>query len=243
MYSAIGVEPTKLTAAMSGCARIASTAALSPCTTLNTPSGSPACFSSSAISSDGDGSRSLGFSTKLLPQAMAIGNIHIGTMHGKLNGVMPAHTPSGWRSENWSIPVEICSEYSPLSRCGMPVANSTTSSPRTTSPLASSKTLPCSRVISRASASWFFSSSSLNLNITRARRSAGVSAQAGNAAFAACTAASTVDASPRRTRPVTSPVAGLNTSLVRPAAPPTRPPPIQWVMSERLASLLPMASS
>ena len=40
-----------------------------------------------------------GLRTKVLPQAMAIGNIHIGTMAGKLNGVMPAHTPSGWRSE------------------------------------------------------------------------------------------------------------------------------------------------
>jgi hypothetical protein len=49
MYSAIGVEPTKLTAATSGCARSASTASLSPLTTLKTPSGSPAAFSSSAM--------------------------------------------------------------------------------------------------------------------------------------------------------------------------------------------------
>jgi hypothetical protein len=48
MYRAIGVEPTKLTAAMSGCSRIASTATLSPWTTLNTPSGSPASLSSFA---------------------------------------------------------------------------------------------------------------------------------------------------------------------------------------------------
>ena len=34
---------------------------------------------------------------KVLPQAMARGNIHIGTMAGKLNGVMPATTPRGWR--------------------------------------------------------------------------------------------------------------------------------------------------
>ena len=32
------------------------------------------------------GSRSLGFSTKQLPQASAMGNIHIGTIAGKLNG-------------------------------------------------------------------------------------------------------------------------------------------------------------
>ena len=35
---------------------------------------------------------------KVLPQAIAIGNIHSGTIAGKLNGVMPAHTPTGWRT-------------------------------------------------------------------------------------------------------------------------------------------------
>ncbi len=99
MYCAIGVEPTKLTAEMPGCARIASTATLSPCTTLNAPSGSPACFSRSAISSDAEGSRSEGLRMKVLPHTSASGNIHIGTIAGKLNGVMPATTPSGWRSE------------------------------------------------------------------------------------------------------------------------------------------------
>ena len=34
----------------------------------------------------------------MLPQAIAIGNIHSGTITGKLNGVMPAQTPTGWRS-------------------------------------------------------------------------------------------------------------------------------------------------
>ena len=41
------------------------------------------------------GSFSDGFSTNVLPQAIAIGYIHIGTIAGKLNGVMPATTPSG----------------------------------------------------------------------------------------------------------------------------------------------------
>ena len=43
------------------------------------------------------GSCSEGFSTKVLPVAMAMGNIHSGIMAGKLNGVMPAQTPSGCR--------------------------------------------------------------------------------------------------------------------------------------------------
>ena len=80
---------------MSGWVSSASTATLSPCTTLNTPSGRPASAHSCASRTDADGSFSDGLSTKALPQAIATGNIHIGTMAGKLNGVMPATTPSG----------------------------------------------------------------------------------------------------------------------------------------------------
>ena len=36
---------------------------------------------------------------KVLPHASATGNIHSGTIAGKLNGVMPATTPSGCRIE------------------------------------------------------------------------------------------------------------------------------------------------
>ena len=41
---------------------------------------------------------------KALPQASAGANFHIGIMAGKLNGVMPATTPSGWRMEKRSMP-------------------------------------------------------------------------------------------------------------------------------------------
>src|SRR6476619_1761834 len=58
MYSAIGVEPTKESASTWGCSISASTATLSPCTTLNTPSGAPASLSSSAILRAGEGSHS-----------------------------------------------------------------------------------------------------------------------------------------------------------------------------------------
>ncbi len=54
-------------------------------------------MASSASLSPQDGSRSEGLSTNVLPQAMAMGNIHMGTIAGKLKGVIPAHTPSGWR--------------------------------------------------------------------------------------------------------------------------------------------------
>ncbi|MCY1180353.1 hypothetical protein D3C76_1216770 [compost metagenome] len=66
-------------------------------------------MNSSAISNAGDGSIGLGLSTKVFPQAMATGNIHIGTITGKLNGVMPATTPRDWRRVQLSMLVETCS--------------------------------------------------------------------------------------------------------------------------------------
>src|ERR1700749_2802327 len=99
MYCATGVEPTKETAAMSGWSRMASTTVLSPLTILKTPSGNPASLKGFQMSMGAEGSRSDGFRMKVLPQAMATGNIHIGTMAGKLKGVMPATTPTGCRME------------------------------------------------------------------------------------------------------------------------------------------------
>ena len=150
MYCATGVEPTNETAAMPGCVRIASTASLSPCTTEKTPSGSPASASSSASRIEAEGSCSDGLRMNALPHASATGAIHSGTIAGKLNGVMPATTPSGIRSECESTPPDTCGVISPLSRCPSPHANSTTSSARVTSPRASESTLPCSRVIRAA---------------------------------------------------------------------------------------------
>jgi hypothetical protein len=72
---------------------------LSPCTTLKTPAGSPASAQHSAIRSEADGSFSDGFSTTALPQAIAIGTNHSGTMAGKLNGEITATTPSDCRIE------------------------------------------------------------------------------------------------------------------------------------------------
>mmetsp|Transcript_36599 Transcript_36599/g.84900 ORF Transcript_36599/g.84900 Transcript_36599/m.84900 type:complete len:232 (-) Transcript_36599:1498-2193(-) len=231
MCSATGVLPTKLTAAMPGWARMASTMSLSPWTTLNTPSGRPASFSHCAISSAADGSRSLGFKIKALPQPMAIGYIHIGTMAGKLNGVMPATTPSGWRMLQASMPRAICSVYSPLSSCGMPVANSTTSMPRATSPSASGTVLPCSRTMASASCSLRSCSRVRNLNSTRARASGGVWLQDLAACVALATAASRSAVLPRRSVPCTAPVAGLWMSCWRSPVPRVTAPLIQWPTS------------
>src|SRR5690606_13751287 len=93
----------------------------------------------------------------------------------------------------------------------MPQANSTTSSPRVTSPWASENTLPCSLVISRATSSRRASSSALKRNITRARTSGGVFDQLSNATSAAAMASRVSSAEDSETYRRGSPVAGLNT--------------------------------
>ena len=66
---------------------------------LNTPGGAPASVNNSASRIEQPGTFSDGLRMKVLPQASATGNIQSGTMAGKLNGVMPAQTPKGCRSE------------------------------------------------------------------------------------------------------------------------------------------------
>ncbi len=46
----------------------------------------------------------------MLPQAIATGKNHIGTMAGKLKGLITPTTPSGCRIEWTSTPVETLSE-------------------------------------------------------------------------------------------------------------------------------------
>ena len=71
---------------------------------------------------------------------------------------------------------------SPFSSWGMPQANSITSIPRATSPRASSSTLPCSAVISRARSSRWRSASSRKAKRIRERAVSDVSRQAVQAA-------------------------------------------------------------
>ena len=92
-YCAMSDDPTKLTALMSGCVRIASTETLSPLTTFSTPAGAPASSISSASRIGTEGSFSEGFRMNVLPHAMETAAIQHGIIAGKLNGVMPAQTP------------------------------------------------------------------------------------------------------------------------------------------------------
>ena len=150
---------------------------------MNTPSGRPASANSSASTSDAPGSFSEGFSTNVFPHAIAFANIQMGTIAGKLNGVMPATTPRGWRIEKTSTPVETCSENPPFSRWGMPVANSTFSRPRCTSPIASESTLPCCDVRTLATSALRVSISSRIRNMISARLESDVARHAGSASL------------------------------------------------------------
>ncbi len=224
MWRATGVLPTKEIAATSGWASNVSTASRSPCTTLKTPSGKPARCTMSARTREAEGSFSEGFSTKQLPQAMALAIIHSGTMIGKLNGVMPATTPIGSSTVRMSMPVETSELDDPFKRFGMPQANSTFSMPRATSPLASSSTLPCSRVTAAASSSRLASSSSRSRKSRPARRVSDDEPHSRDASTADATTASTSAGEARATSAVARPGPGR-----RPAPPdpmcPLRPGP------------------
>ena len=99
------------------------------------------------------GTCSDGFSTNVLPVAIANGMNHIGTIAGKLNGAIAATTPSGWRTTWQSMPAAMSSSPVPCISDGAPHATSTHSMPRRTLPRASSSVLPCSVVTMRASSS------------------------------------------------------------------------------------------
>ena len=167
---------------------MASTVSLPPCTTFNTPFGMPASNASSTKRMVTIGFCSDGFNTKVLPVAIAIGNIQSGIMAGKLNGVIPAQTPSGCWILYISTPVATFSINAPCCRLPMPEACSTTSRPRNTSPLASARVLPCSSVSMAASSSMLSRISCWYFKKMRERVLIGVLRQVLNASAAAATA-------------------------------------------------------
>ena len=213
----------------SGCSSRPLTASWAPWTTLSTPAGPPASRKSLARVTGTDGSCSEGLRMKALPAASAGPAFHSGIMAGKLNGVMPATTPSGWRTEWTSTPVPTDSENSPLSRCGAPRENSTTSRPRCRSPWASGKVLPCSSDRSRAMSSALARMRRIHSLRTRVRFSGLQAPHSFCASLALATARSTSALSARPTVPRTAPVDGMVTSMTSPS-PWTSSPPMMWGM-------------
>src|ERR1043166_8218332 len=116
------VEPTNDTPWMSSCVQNDSTTSLPPLTRLTTPFGKPAFSMSWKILRCDSGTCSDGFNTKVLPVATAYGRNHSGTIGGKLNGVMAANTPMGWRDDAGSMPAGTPSSDCPFISEGMPHA-------------------------------------------------------------------------------------------------------------------------
>mmetsp|Transcript_25771 Transcript_25771/g.72987 ORF Transcript_25771/g.72987 Transcript_25771/m.72987 type:complete len:252 (-) Transcript_25771:525-1280(-) len=97
--SATLLEPTKVRAEMSGWSHRLSTTSTVPWTSWNTPSGTPACFMSSATRVMVIGHFSEGLRMTQLPMVSAMGTVHIGTMMGKLKGTTQPTMPTG---SSWS---------------------------------------------------------------------------------------------------------------------------------------------
>ena len=146
------------------------------------------------------GTCSDGFSTNVLPQAMANGRNQNGTIAGKLNGTIAAHTPTGWRIVSQSTSVATSSSTRPCIVWGIAAAASIISIARPTSARASGSVLPISRVTERASSSACASTTWRKPKSQRARSIVARRRHAGNAARAAWTAASTSAAPESGTR-------------------------------------------
>ena len=154
----------------------------------------------------------------MFPHAIANGRNQNGTMAGKLNGTIAAHTPTGWRIVSASMLRETSSRMRPCIVVGIAQAASTISIIRATSARASTIVLPISVVTDRASSSERATSRSRSSNSLRARAIVDTARHSGSASRAARTASSRSDAPESGTRASTSPVAGLVTSSTSVAA-------------------------
>src|SRR5450432_4720393 len=105
---------------------MAFTISTSPFTTLNTPSGKPASFNNAANLPLLKGTFSDGFRIMQLPNAIALGNVQLGTILGKLNGTIEATTPKATCSVLHSTP-RLTSNISPVTNWGKEHANSVSS--------------------------------------------------------------------------------------------------------------------
>ena len=155
---------------MPGWSRMPSTTSRPPLTRLTTPSGSPSESSTSKAICCVSGTCSDGFSTNVLPQAIANGRNQNGTIAGKLKGTIAAQTPTGWRIVSASIPRETSSRMRPCIVVGIAQAHSTISIMRATSARASPIVLPISVVTERASSSCRLLRPSRSANRIRASR-------------------------------------------------------------------------
>ncbi len=210
---------------MPGWSRIPSTTSRPPLTRFTTPGGSSSESSTSKASCCVSGTCSDGFSTKVLPHPIANGRNQKGTIAGKLNGTIAAHTPTGWRTNSASTLRDTSSMIRPCIVVGTAHAHSTISIIRATSARASAIVLPISVVTERARSSRRASSASRRANSVRPRSITLTARQTGSASRAAPTAASRSDALDNGTRASVSPVAGFVTGTASADADGVQRPP------------------
>ena len=136
---------------------------------------------------------------------------------GKFQGVMIPATPIGWRMLIAHLSGSSLGTVSPNMRRPSPAIRNAMSMPSWTSPRASARTLPISRVIARERRSLCSAMSAPKAYRISPRFGAGVRCHIGRAVSAALTAIATSALVPCWNRPMTSRVsAGLRLSKVAP---------------------------
>src|SRR5579864_5206808 len=219
----VGVEPVRAILRVSGWPTIASPVAC-PTTTLTTPSGRPPSIRASMHARVARGVVLAGFSTTVLPAAIAGATLLAARVSGKFHGTIAPQTPIGLRTTSPYVVRSGSRTYCPWILSARSANQPMFSPNRLASRRDSSSVLPCSLVRMTAISSTFLSMWSAALWRISRRWLAGSFDQVANALAAACAALSTSAASPAGTSSTTSPVAGLRTSYVLPDAALVRSP-------------------
>ena len=126
-----------------------------------------------------------GLNTTVLPHTSAGMIFHDGIAIGKFHGVITAQTPSGWRTDIANLSRSSDGTVWPYRRRPSPAMKNVMSIASWTSPRVSSRTLPISRVMSRANCSLRSAISCAARNSISARRGAGTRRQLAYARSAA----------------------------------------------------------
>ena len=197
---------------MPGWSQMPSTISRPPLTMLMTPGGMSHCSSSLNIARVESGTCSDGLTMMQLPVATAKGRNQSGTIAGKLNGVIAATTPSGWRK---TVGVDVGRDLLEAVAHHQRRGAARDLDALDPAPHAAARLVDRLAVLGRDRPRDLLavrSSSSTNRNIDRARTTTGVSRQAGKAFAAACTAASRSARVESGVFAITEPTAGLWTS-------------------------------
>jgi len=150
----VALLPVKLMTGTSGlCTMGSPTSSPEPVTRLTVPAGKPASCISSTSRTAQWGVSEAGLKTTVLPVTSAGIIFQQGMAMGKFQGVMMPATPIGWRMLMAHLSGSSLGTVSPNMRRPSPAIRKAMSMPSCTSPRASARTLPISRVMARASRS------------------------------------------------------------------------------------------